>query len=429
MVDVDPTWINASGGVPAYAASELRRTEAVLMFGGVADRLGARQGVRPGADAVSLAGTTVTVHNVPAVVYPAVTSISGAYRVALLETNHELNPADGTNPRKDIVVCQVQDHDEDASGFRRARSFVVAGTPGATPVEPEVPAGSFRLATVTVPQSGGGGATLEVNTPFAVASGGVLPVRTAGELPTDGLYEGMTAFQQDGDNLVIWDGAAWQPTASTKAPNQQRYTASTTWSKPLGLKYAVVEVQGGGGAGGGAQATGAGQSSAGAGGQGGAYARTTFAASALGASEQVTVGAGGGGVSGGGGNAGGTSSFGASGTLVSAAGGAGGSAIATSASTGFGHGADSTQAITGQIQIPGGGGGPMGRGGLQGCVGGMGGPSQLGKGGGGRGGPSSTGFAGKQYGGGGGGATCVENSTARTGGAGGAGIVIVTEYF
>lgn len=428
MVDSDPAWINASGGAPQYSAVELRRLDAVLLFGGVADRLGARQGVRPGPAPVSLAGTTWTVHDTPAVVYPGGTSTSGPYRVALLETTGSVNAA-AAQPRKDIIVAQVQDDDEDSSGQRRARPLYIAGNAAASPVEPAVPAGSFRLATIDVPASGGGSPTLTVNTPYAVAAGGILPVRVTADLPTSGLYEGMPAFDQSTDSLLIHTGAAWMPVASTKPPTQQRFTSSGTWTKPAGLKYAVVEVQAGGGAGGGAPATGVGQSSAGAGGQGGGYARSMFTAAQLGASEPVTVGAGGAGVSAAGGNSGGASSFGAAGTLVSAPGGAGGQAITANTLTGFGHGAATPHSMTGQIQIGGGGGQVGGRGGAQGCIGGGGGSSYLGTGAGGRGGPSGNGDPGKGYGGGGGGASNVESQGAKSGGAGAAGIVIVTEYY
>lgn len=214
MVDVDPSWINKAADPatdPAYHAAELRRNEAVLLSGaGTADRLGARQGVRPGADAVSLAGTTITVHDVPVVVYPAVTSISGPYRVALLATAFEHDPPHGSLPRKDIVCAQVQDHDEDSSGLRVARPVYVPGVAAASPVEPALPSGAFRLATVDVPASGGGGATLTYNAPRTVANGGVLPVRSASELPVSGLYEGLYVDVADEEALYRWSGAAWQ---------------------------------------------------------------------------------------------------------------------------------------------------------------------------------------------------------------------------
>ncbi len=216
MVDVDPSWINKEpdpATTPAYAAAELRRTEAVLMFGGHADRLGAREGVRPGHIPVSLASTTWTVHDSAVTIYPGLTTTSGPYRAALLETSGEHDPPDGTNPRKDIIVAEVKDHEEDASGLRLARPRYIAGVPGTTPSEPAVPAGAFKLATIDVPASGGGSATLTVNNPWTVASGGVLPVRDASELPTAGRYKGMTCYQQDIDALVIWNGTAWEERA------------------------------------------------------------------------------------------------------------------------------------------------------------------------------------------------------------------------
>jgi hypothetical protein len=428
VVDVPPSWINESAGQPEYDAATLRRTEAVLLMGGVTDRLGARPGVRPGAAPVSIAGFTVTVHNCAVVVYPGATATSGAYRAALLETAFTVNAAEA-NPRKDILYVQVQDHDEDSSNQRRARAVYLPGDAAGSPVEKTPPAGAYRLATIDVPASGGGSPVLTFNGPYTVANGGILPVRTDAELPTQARYEGMAAWHQGNDNLLIWTGAAWVQVASSKAPTQQRYTdtANTaTWTKPDGLRYVVVEVQAAGGAGGGAATTDAAQSSAGSGGQGGGYARSIIAAADLGATVTVTVGAGGTASTGGGGGTGGTSSFGAH---VSATGGAGGSVVAASSATGYGHGADASQSFTGQIRITGGGGGAGGRGGTQGCLGGTGGNSYLGTGGGGKGGPAATGAAGKGYGGGGGGATNVLSSSAKAGGAGAQGIVIVTEYY
>jgi hypothetical protein len=435
MVDVEPTWINADAGAPAYTASELRRNEAVLMFGGVADRLGVRQGVRPGADPVSLAGTTVTVHETPAVVYPAVTSTSGPYRVALLETAHELNPPDGTYPRKDIIVCQVQDHDEDASGFRRARSVYVPGSPAATPVEPAVPAGAFRMGTITVPQSGGGGATLVVNTPWAVAAGGILPVRNDAELPgaSGGIYDGMARWNQDTNALEIHNGgSSFDVVASAHGYQywqQIRYTASSTFdpNDPAfkGWRAVRVRCQGGGGAGGGAVATAASETSCGAGGQGGAYGESFLLRSDVTSSVTVTRGAGGTAVAGGAGNNGGTSSFG---TLVSGGGGQGGDASGSGGNAACLDGGNSVQAMTGEIQIGGQGGGVGCRLGTSGSFGGIGGSSQMGGGAAGNG-PSNDGHAARQFGGGGGGANNAGgNFTAKTGGSGSDGIVIVDLY-
>lgn len=239
MVDTDPAWVNASAGAPLYSAIELRRLDAVLMFGGVADRLGARQGVRPGATPVSLVGTTWTVFDVPAVVYPAATVISGPYRVALLETTGSVTAA-AAQPRKDIIYCQVQDHDEDSSGQRRARPGYLAGTPSGSPVEPAVPTGAFRLATIDVPASGGGSPTLTVNAPLTVASGGVLPVSTASALPVAGLYVGMMAFVQDTKALMVYDGSAWVALRYAAPQTPQRAANSATFSGLTNTAFAAT---------------------------------------------------------------------------------------------------------------------------------------------------------------------------------------------
>lgn len=65
---------------------------------------------------------------------------------------------------------------------------------------------------------------------------------------------------------------------------------TTTWTKPDGLKYAVVEVQGGGG-----QSSFSSSNSAGVqGGGGGGYCKKTIPASSLGSTETIVVGIGGG---------------------------------------------------------------------------------------------------------------------------------------
>lgn len=101
-----------------------------------------------------------------------------------------------------------------------------------------------------------------------------------------------------------------------------------TWTKPAGLKYVVVEVQGagGGGAGGDFDST----IGAGRGGGAGGYSKKLIVAASLGATETVTIGAGGtGGTSASSptaGNNGATSSFG---SHLSATGGTGGTTSAT----------------------------------------------------------------------------------------------------
>lgn len=186
-------------------------------------------------------------------------------------------------------------------------------------------------------------------------------------------------------------------------PSVVTFTSSGTWTKDAGLKYVVVEVVGAGGGGGKPSV-----SDTGGGGGGGGYARKLIAASSLGATETVTVGAGGTGTTSPGGT-GGTTSFGAH---VSATGGAGGVNGGSGGAGGAGASGDIN--ITGQ----GGGGGAASS-----SLAGTGGSSVLGGGGlaevGG-----GVGVQGGNYGGGGSGGQNNNN-----GGSGAGGIVIVTEHY
>lgn len=100
-----------------------------------------------------------------------------------------------------------------------------------------------------------------------------------------------------------------------------RFTESGTWTKPAGCNAVIVEVVGAGGGGGGVTGDAA-AAAAGGGGGGGGFA-AYYIVSGLGATETVTIGAGGtaGSSAAGNGGTGGTSSFG---TFVSCTGGGGG---------------------------------------------------------------------------------------------------------
>ena len=215
----DPLWINADAGAPEYNAQELRRAQAAFLFPGVTDRFGARSGVRPhSTNPVSLAGTTWTVQHINAVVYPGLTATAGPYLVQHPSESASLNAADGTNPRIDALDLQVQDDDEDASGQRRARVVYVAGTPAPSPAAPTRTATSLRLATILVPAGGSPAPSIQTQAVYTVASGGILPVRTAAELPAAGRFEGMAAYDQDTDQVKVWDGSAWIVIGPTAAP-------------------------------------------------------------------------------------------------------------------------------------------------------------------------------------------------------------------
>lgn len=116
------------------------------------------------------------------------------------------------------------------------------------------------------------------------------------------------------------------PLVSSLTIVEQVFTTSGTYTPTADLQYAIIEVVGGGGAGGGSDAcitTGipTTETSYGAGGGGGEYAKAIFSSGTIGASQVVTVGAGGAGATSSNGPTGGTTSVGA---LVSAIGGTGG---------------------------------------------------------------------------------------------------------
>ena len=210
------------------------------------------------------------------------------------------------------------------------------------------------------------------------------------------------------------------------------FAASGTFtvSDYAGLSAVRVRMVGGGGAGGGAAASAASNASIGGGGGGGGYAESWIPVESLsGDAITVTIGAGGTGVAGGSGNAGTDSSF--DGLLVVADGGLGGAAR-PSGTAAFGiPGSAGGTTSTGDLTIPGGGGGSGWADGQLG-ISGTGGASQL------SGsaigvrtvtaGESLAGTAGLVYGGGGAGAATSGGGAAAAGGAGADGIVLVDVY-
>jgi len=238
-------------------------------------------------------------------------------------------------------------------------------------------------------------------------------------------------------------GTAGSTIASNGLPvinkvNVQKFTSSGTYTPSTKMVYALVEVIGGGGGGAGAPAPVSGAGSGGGGGGGGAYARAIKTAATIGASQTVTIGAGGAAGSSSccsqSGGSGGSSSLG---TLITAGGGSGGTQLNTSCNTvcqtgGIGSGGSAggtyDYGASGQSGSYG-----MVISGWQASIGGAGGVSGAGSPGGATAMPASgvsaaiTGISASGYGGGGGGGSSAFGG-AIGGGAGAQGVVVITEY-
>lgn len=222
-------------------------------------------------------------------------------------------------------------------------------------------------------------------------------------VPVTGTGGTLAAGFLDQTAAYSWSGAQSFSATTTltgaivaSVPVVHAYVASTTWTKPAKLAYAVVETIGGGAGGGACGSNG----TYGSGGASGGYARELLSASALSATSSVSVVIGSGGASA---AAGTTSTFG---SFLQATGGA------STEAPGLGSGGDlNAQGGLGAAGVfPNqGGDGHYGGGALRRTT-------------------AGTGNAATLYGGGGGGGSCI-GASPFSGGAGAPGLVTVTEYF
>lgn len=201
-----------------------------------------------------------------------------------------------------------------------------------------------------------------------------------------------------------------------------RFKTSGTWSKAThNPSFIVVKVVGGGGGGG--SVTGGGMQKVGSGGGSGGYSEKKILSASLGATETVSVGAGG--VTN---SAGGTSSFG---SHCSATGG--GAGVQGTVNQGMTTGAAGGVGVNGDLNLSGNpGGNGYTTGSPENAIGGAGGVGPMGCGGGRAGYDHAYGAvdptAGGANTGAGGGGAATRNSTGRSGAAGGSGYVEVLEF-
>lgn len=226
----------------------------------------------------------------------------------------------------------------------------------------------------------------------------------------------------------------WRVISYSRFNSQSRtkltsFTSTGTFTPDAKMIDCIAEAWGGGGAGGGGPGTAAAQFGVGSGGNAGAYARVRLTKTQIGASQAVTIGAGGTGSAGSAGGAGGATTLG---SLLSANGGVGGTIRGPIANTSTAISNASTalvQSATGDVvgwSAPG----------FPGFLlptdlanGGNGGSTVFGGAGIGATGSAAGGSAKANSGGGGGGGATGASSGSTNGGNGGTGLMIITEFF
>lgn len=198
--------IDAVAGSPQFPAAQHRVAQAALMAASSGRPLGARSGVRPGAEPVATlpTSTTYAVSPFTAIVDPLTSLAVGPYLVAFLASQTgSVAAADQTLTRIDDLSVQVPD--DPTAGTRDAVLVYTAGTPGGT--RPSPAGGRFlSIASITVPKVGAGSPTVTHDKLYTVASGGVRPVASGvrPSTPYVGQYLDDAAL-----GLIRWNGSAW----------------------------------------------------------------------------------------------------------------------------------------------------------------------------------------------------------------------------
>lgn len=215
---LDPTWINAPGGVgPSYDSEELRRNQAFTIARGTTPG-SARAGILAVGDlALSLSGMNVRLGAGGCVVATA----KGAYVTGFAATTtvDALQAADVTNPRRDRVVIEILDPDNGGAAGRKGQARVITGTPNASaatgggyPAEPSGPV--LTIGHVDMPKSGAGSPVLTMTAPYTAAAGAPIPVRNVTEMNALPKRNGDQCIRLDlGGDMFTCNGSAWLGTA------------------------------------------------------------------------------------------------------------------------------------------------------------------------------------------------------------------------
>jgi hypothetical protein len=204
--------VDVSSGSPTFTAQQSRQAFSAHIANGSSRTLGTVSGWSPGRTPSTLTATstTWTVGQFACLIDPAFTTTQSIYEVSNdANLTGSVTAANATNPRKDILYVTVNDAGMgDGSGSRTPAVSYLAGTAASSPTAPATPARSFLIATITVPQSGGGSPTIALNNTFQTAAGGIVPVVNFAALPATP-YDGMAAWTMDTDLLWTYTGSAW----------------------------------------------------------------------------------------------------------------------------------------------------------------------------------------------------------------------------
>jgi hypothetical protein len=227
----------------AITAQQMRQASAALYGGGANRPLGGRSGFRAdtASTVFSATSTTWTLNPCSAMIDPGASTYQGMYGWATdAVITGSVTAANATNPRKDIVYIQINDSSAgDGSGALNANVLYLAGTPAASPVPPALPARSFLVGTITVPQSGGGSPTVVMNPARFVAAGGILPVYSQAERDALVAYDGLAVRRMDLTTRQIetYNGSAWLQDGRDGLPYK---TASGTGTLAIGAANTSV---------------------------------------------------------------------------------------------------------------------------------------------------------------------------------------------
>jgi hypothetical protein len=230
-------------GVEISATRE-RQAKAPMNGGGANRPLGGRSGFRvdTASNILTASSTTWTLKPCSAQIDPGFTTHQGMYGWACdADETGSVTAADATYTRKDIVYIQVNDSSAgDGSGALTAPVAYLAGTPSATPTAPTLPARSFLVGTITVPQTGGGSPTVVLNPARFVAAGAPLPVESQTVQDALTKYPASKIIRTDDKyKEYVSDGTKWMPPAGAQGM-QARHIFSTTDS---GVQIAIVVLQ------------------------------------------------------------------------------------------------------------------------------------------------------------------------------------------